>query len=146
MCTVTTIAQLTHARHRVAAAGRAGYGAAPALYNQFIAPPRSDARCDIFSHGISKTAVVLLPTPVDRPLGENLYMLQGAGGNMAVLLDKQQSLLIDAQFDYMAPAIKASLQQLQNGAQVGSSVISRPVIGWQLFTPISDSSVGAKSI
>lgn len=70
----------------------------------------------------SQAAVKNEPKIVSQPLGENLYMLQGAGGNMAVLLDKQQSLLVDAQFDYMAPAIKASLQQLQNGAQVGTLV------------------------
>lgn len=70
----------------------------------------------------AQAAVKNEPKIVSQPLGENLYMLQGAGGNMAVLLDKQQSLLVDAQFDYMAPAIKASLQQLQNGAQVGTLV------------------------
>ncbi len=69
-----------------------------------------------------QAAVKNEPKIVSMPLGENLYMLQGAGGNMAVLLDKQQSLLVDAQFDYMAPAIKASLQQLQSGAQVGTLV------------------------
>lgn len=66
----------------------------------------------------SHAAVNTEPKIVAQQLADNLYMLQGAGGNMAVLLDKQQSLLVDAQFDYMAAAIRASLQQLQADAAV----------------------------
>lgn len=59
---------------------------------------------------------------VTQRIADDLYMLEGAGGNMAVLLNKQQSLLVDAQYDYMTPAIKASLQQLQADASIATLV------------------------
>ena len=48
-------------------------------------------------------------------LAPNLYMLTGAGGNMAALVGNDGILLIDAQFAGMADKIQAKLHQLGEG-------------------------------
>jgi len=54
-------------------------------------------------------------------LADNLYMLAGAGGNMATLLVQDKVLLIDSQYAEMAEKIKAKLQQL--GAKNGVTTL-----------------------
>lgn len=75
-----------------------------------------------FVFAASRAGAQQPPAVVSTELGANLYMLSGAGGNMAVLLNQQQSLLVDAQFDYMAPPIRQALTQLQTNAAVGTLV------------------------
>jgi cyclase len=71
------------------------------------------------------TALVLLlaaaPLQADRfkdvqveetKLADNLYMLSGAGGNMATLIAGDKMLLVDTQYAELADKIKAKLQQL----------------------------------
>ncbi|MCH8538245.1 MAG: MBL fold metallo-hydrolase [Alkalimonas sp.] len=48
-------------------------------------------------------------------LAPNLYMLTGAGGNMAALTGEDGILLIDAQFAEMASKIEAKLHELAEG-------------------------------
>ncbi|SEH92578.1 Glyoxylase, beta-lactamase superfamily II [Rheinheimera pacifica] len=71
------------------------------------------------------TALVLLlaaaPLQADRfkdvqveetKLADNLYMLSGAGGNMATLIAGDKVLLVDTQYAELAGKIKTKLQQL----------------------------------
>ncbi len=59
-----------------------------------------------------------LPPVSSQQLAPGLYLLKGAGGNIAAQLGSDGAVVIDAQFDYMAPAIKAELQKLQPGVEV----------------------------
>lgn len=68
--------------------------------------------------------LVAVPAVADRykdvqiesvQLADNLYMLTGAGGNMAALTGDDGVLLIDAQFAELAEKIKARLHQLSGG-------------------------------
>lgn len=52
----------------------------------------------------------------ETKLAEGLYMLSGAGGNMATVISTDKRLLIDSQYAEMAPKIKAKLAQLSGGA------------------------------
>ena len=52
---------------------------------------------------------------VSTELAPNLYMLTGAGGNMATLVGNDGILLIDAQFAEMAGKIEAKLNELAAG-------------------------------
>lgn len=53
----------------------------------------------------------------ETKLADNLYMLSGAGGNMAAVVDADKVLLVDSQYAELADKIKAKLQQL--GASAG---------------------------
>ena len=46
----------------------------------------------------------------ETKLADNLYMLSGAGGNMATLIAADKLLLVDAQYAEMADKIKAKLK------------------------------------
>lgn len=48
----------------------------------------------------------------ETKLTENLYMLSGAGGNMATLIAGDKVVLVDTQYAELAEKIKAKLQQL----------------------------------
>ena len=52
----------------------------------------------------------------ETKLAEGLYMLSGAGGNMATVISTDKRLLIDSQYAEMAPKIKAKLAKLSGGA------------------------------
>src|SRR5258706_528010 len=47
---------------------------------------------------------------------ENIYMLKGSGGNMALLIGKDGNLLIDDQFAPLSEKIKAAVRSLDKGA------------------------------
>ncbi|MBZ9611111.1 MBL fold metallo-hydrolase [Rheinheimera maricola] len=77
-------------------------------------------------------ALLLLATPsqADRfkdvqvqetLLAPNLYMLSGAGGNMATLVNADKVLLVDSQFAELADKISAKLAQL--GASAGVTML-----------------------
>ncbi|HSG52156.1 MAG TPA: MBL fold metallo-hydrolase [Rheinheimera sp.] len=57
----------------------------------------------------------------ETKVGDNLYMLSGAGGNMATLLIDDKVMLIDSQYIEMAEKIKVKLTQL--GAKNGVSTL-----------------------
>lgn len=74
---------------------------------------------------VTTTALILLlaalPLQADRfkdvqieetKLADNLYMLSGAGGNMATLIAGEKVLLVDTQYAELADKIKTKLMQL----------------------------------
>jgi glyoxylase-like metal-dependent hydrolase (beta-lactamase superfamily II) len=91
---------------------------------------------------LSLTTVLLLllaaaPLQADRfkdvqveetKLADNLYMLSGAGGNMATLIAADKVLLVDAQYAEMADKIKAKLKQL-SGQRSLTTLINTHVHG-----------------
>ncbi|WP_460856252.1 MBL fold metallo-hydrolase [Rheinheimera gaetbuli] len=54
----------------------------------------------------------------ETKLADNLYMLAGAGGNMAAVVDANKVLLVDSQYAELADKIKAKLQQLGGSSGV----------------------------
>jgi cyclase len=58
----------------------------------------------------------------ETKLADNLYMLSGAGGNMAGLMAGDKVLLVDAQYAEMAEKIKAKLKQLSNNTALTTLV------------------------
>src|SRR5690606_25604074 len=64
----------------------------------------------------------------ETKLADNLYMLSGAGGNMATLVAADKVLLIDAQYAEMADKIKAKLTQL-SGQRSLTTLINTHVHG-----------------
>ncbi|MGP9800248.1 MBL fold metallo-hydrolase [Rheinheimera sp. NSM] len=58
----------------------------------------------------------------ETKLADNLYMLSGAGGNMASLIAGDKVLLVDAQYAEMADKIKAKLKQLSNNTALTTLV------------------------
>lgn len=48
-----------------------------------------------------------------QQVNQNVYVLYGAGGNIGVLADEHGSLLIDDQFEPLAPKIEAAIKQLK---------------------------------
>ena len=58
-----------------------------------------------------------LNTPIKvTPLTGNVYLLQGAGGNMALQTGREGPLLIDSSFATAAPRIREAIAKLDNGA------------------------------
>lgn len=51
-------------------------------------------------------------------LGPHLYMIKGAGGNMAAVVGPEGALVVDSQYEHMAPQIKAELESKQAGVQI----------------------------
>ena len=51
---------------------------------------------------------------VSHPLTKNVYMLEGSGGNIGVLINDDHVLVIDSQFDPLFDKIKASIEQLSD--------------------------------
>lgn len=51
----------------------------------------------------------------ETALSSNIYMLTGAGGNMATIVSADKVVLIDSQYAEMADKIKAKLVQLSDG-------------------------------
>ena len=49
------------------------------------------------------------------PVAKNIYMLQGAGGNIGALIGPEGNLIVDDQFAPLAPKIDAALQKLNPG-------------------------------
>ena len=49
------------------------------------------------------------------PVAKNIYMLEGAGGNVGVSIGAEGNLIIDNQFAPLAPKIEAAVQQLNPG-------------------------------
>jgi cyclase len=69
-------------------------------------------------------ALLVMPAQAERykdvqiketALADGLYMLSGAGGNMALLIAADKVLLVDTQYAELAGKINAKLQQLSNG-------------------------------
>ncbi|MEO3678013.1 MBL fold metallo-hydrolase [Rheinheimera sp. FR7-31] len=58
----------------------------------------------------------------DTKLTENLYMLTGAGGNMATVIAGEKVLLVDSQYAELADKIKAKLTELGAGSGVTTLV------------------------
>lgn len=52
----------------------------------------------------------------ETKLADGLYMLSGAGGNMATVITADKRILIDSQYAEMAQKIKAKLAELSGGA------------------------------
>lgn len=52
------------------------------------------------------------------PAGKGVTMLEGQGGNVGVLASPQGVLVVDAQFDRMAPALREAIAKLQPDAPV----------------------------
>jgi cyclase len=48
-------------------------------------------------------------------LADNLYMLTGAGGNMALLVGSEGAVLVDAEFAALAPRIQAAIARITDG-------------------------------
>lgn len=51
-------------------------------------------------------------------LATHLYMLKGAGGNIAAVVGPEGALVVDSQYEHMAPQIKAELESKQAGVQI----------------------------
>lgn len=51
-------------------------------------------------------------------LAPNLYMIKGAGGNIAAVVGPQGALVVDSQYEHVAPQIKAELESKQAGVQI----------------------------
>lgn len=51
-------------------------------------------------------------------LAPHLYMIKGAGGNIAAVVGPQGALVVDSQYEHMAPQIKAELESKQAGVQI----------------------------
>lgn len=51
-------------------------------------------------------------------LAPHLYMIKGAGGNMAAVVGPEGALVVDSQYEHMAPQIKAELQSKQDDVQI----------------------------
>lgn len=51
-------------------------------------------------------------------LAPHLYMMKGAGGNIAAVVGPQGALVVDSQYEHMAPQIKAELESKQAGVQI----------------------------
>src|SRR5690242_16913005 len=49
------------------------------------------------------------------PVAKNIYMLQGAGGNIGVSAGPDGILIVDDQFAPLAPKIEAALKELNPG-------------------------------
>lgn len=52
----------------------------------------------------------------ETKVAEGLYMLSGAGGNMAAIISAEKRILVDSQYAEMADKIKAKLAELSGGA------------------------------
>lgn len=55
-------------------------------------------------------------------LARHLYMIKGAGGNMAAVVGPEGALVVDSQYEHMAPHIKAELASKQAGVQIKTLV------------------------
>lgn len=55
-------------------------------------------------------------------LAPHLYMIKGAGGNMAAVVGPEGALVVDSQYEHMAPQIKAELQSKQTGVKIKTLV------------------------
>ena len=55
-------------------------------------------------------------------LAAHIYMIKGAGGNIAAVVGPEGVLVVDSQFEHMAPQIKAELASKQAGVQIKTLV------------------------
>lgn len=55
-------------------------------------------------------------------LAKHLYMIKGAGGNIAAVVGPEGALVVDSQYEHMAPQIKAELESKQAGVQIKTLV------------------------
>ncbi|MBU0912580.1 MAG: MBL fold metallo-hydrolase [Gammaproteobacteria bacterium] len=55
---------------------------------------------------------------ISTELAPHLYMIKGAGGNMAAVVGPEGALVVDSQYEHMAPQIKAELESKQAGVQI----------------------------
>lgn len=55
---------------------------------------------------------------ISTELAKHLYMVKGAGGNIAAVVGPQGALVVDSQYEHMAPQIKAELEAKQAGVQI----------------------------
>lgn len=55
-------------------------------------------------------------------LAAHIYMIKGAGGNIAAVVGPEGALVVDSQFEHMAPQIKAELASKQAGVQIKTLV------------------------
>lgn len=76
---------------------------------------------------VSLLFALLLPTVavaqdkvqvISTELAKHLYMVKGAGGNIAAVVGPQGALVVDSQYEHMAPQIKAELEAKQAGVQI----------------------------
>ncbi len=54
------------------------------------------------------------PTAVARPLAGAVHWIEGRGGNLAVSAGPDGLLVVDTQFEFMAPSIRAALAELSD--------------------------------
>lgn len=55
-------------------------------------------------------------------LAKHLYMIKGAGGNIAAVVGPEGALVVDSQYEHMAPQIKAELESKQAGVLIKTLV------------------------
>ncbi|WP_173425676.1 MBL fold metallo-hydrolase [Rheinheimera mesophila] len=55
-------------------------------------------------------------------LAKHLYMIKGAGGNIAAVVGPEGALVIDSQYEHMASQIKSELESKQSGVQIKTLV------------------------
>lgn len=51
-------------------------------------------------------------------LAPHLYMIKGAGGNIAAVVGPEGALVVDSQYEHMVPQIKAELESKEAGVQI----------------------------
>lgn len=76
------------------------------------------ALCSASLSLMAQTAATVTTVPVAGPV----YMLEGSGGNMAVVVGDDGFVLIDAKYANAADAVKQQLAQLKAGAKVNSLI------------------------
>lgn len=55
-------------------------------------------------------------------LAKHLYMIKGAGGNIAAVVGPQGAVVVDSQYEHMAAQIKAELESKEAGVQIKTLV------------------------
>lgn len=55
---------------------------------------------------------------ISTELAPHVYMIKGAGGNMAAVVGPEGALVVDSQYEHVAPQIKAELERKQAGVQI----------------------------
>lgn len=76
------------------------------------------ALCSVSLSVMAQTAASVTTVPVAGPV----YMLEGSGGNIAVVVGDDGFVLIDAKYANAAEAIKQQLTQLKAGGKVNSLI------------------------
>ncbi|MBU1618133.1 MAG: MBL fold metallo-hydrolase [Gammaproteobacteria bacterium] len=73
----------------------------------------------LFALLLSVSAVAQAKVQVtSTQLAPHLYMIKGAGGNIAAVVGPEGALVVDSQYEHMAPQIKAELESKQASVQI----------------------------